>query len=133
MDTPPVEPVIPPDLPACVVTAAQRYHIPLRAMLGVLRTEGGAVGQRVGNTNGTDDHGPFQINTVWVQELEAFGYTAEVLTNNYCASAMASAYILRHEINQADGDFWKGIGNYHSRTPRHHDRYVRKVYKNSMR
>ncbi|WP_088698686.1 lytic transglycosylase domain-containing protein [Halomonas campaniensis] len=133
MDSLPVEPVIPPDLPACVVTAAQRYHIPLRAMLGVLRTEGGTVGQRVSNTNGTDDHGPFQINSVWVQELEAFGYTSEVLTNNYCASAMAAAYILRYEINSAEGDFWKGVGNYHSRTPRHHNRYIRAVYKNSER
>lgn len=133
MDTPPVEALIPPDLPACVATAARRYHIPLRAMLGVLRTEGGSVGQRVGNTNGTDDHGPFQINTVWVNELKAFGYTDEILTENYCASAMAAAYIMRYEINLAGGDFWKGIGNYHSRTPRHHDRYVKEVYKNSNR
>lgn len=131
MDAPPVEAIFPPDLPACVITAAKRYEIPLPAMLGVLRTEGGKAGQRVKNTNGTDDHGPFQINTIWVQELEAFGYTSEILTNNYCASAMAAAYIMRYEINLADGDFWKGIGNYHSRTPRHHNRYVKKVYENS--
>lgn len=131
MDTAPLPLPIPDDMPACVITAAERYHIPLRAMIGVLRTEGGKVGQRVGNTNLTDDHGPFQINTVWVNELEPFGYSNDVLTNNYCASAMAAAYILRYEINLADGDFWVGVGNYHSRTPEHHNRYVLKVYENS--
>lgn len=119
-------------IPDCMNEASQRYQLPVRVLVAIQKTEGGKLGQRVKNKNGTYDHGPFQINTVWMQRFSKFGYTPDILTNNFCASAYASAYIIRYEINNAGGDFWKGVGNYHSKTPVHHNKYVQTVYNNSL-
>ena len=119
-------------IPQCMVDAAQRYQIPLRVLVAVQKSEGGKLGQRVKNKNGTYDHGPFQINTIWLDKFSKFGYTEDILTNNFCASAYASSYIIRYYINDAGGDFWKGVGNYNSKTPVHHNKYVLTVYKNSL-
>jgi hypothetical protein len=120
-------------VPPCLVRAASDYAIPVRAMLAVLRTEGGRSGTVSTNKNGTSDHGPFQINTIWAKRLTAqFGVTAHMLTHDFCWSARAGAYILRYEINLAGGSFWDGVGHYHSRTPTLKQRYITAVYRNSL-
>lgn len=120
-------------VPPCLVRAANDYAIPVRAMLAVLRTEGGRPGTVRTNSNGTADHGPFQINTIWIRRLTAqFGVTPHMLTHDFCWSARAAAYILRYEINRAGGSFWDGVGHYHSRTPSFKKRYVKAVYRNSL-
>ncbi|WP_228124512.1 lytic transglycosylase domain-containing protein [Glaciimonas soli] len=86
------------------------------------------------NTNGTVDYGPMQINTVWAQRLQAnFGVTATMITHDFCWSMRAGAYILRYEINSANGSFWDGVGHYHSRTPKFKMEYIDRVYQNSLR
>lgn len=123
-----------PDIPPCLFQAAADYAIPARALLGILRTEGGRSGTLSQNANGTTDHGPFQINTVWARKLEAsFGISPFTLTHDFCWSARAAAYIVRYEINLANGNFWEGVGHYHSRTARHKEHYVQKVYSNSLK
>lgn len=120
-------------IPPCLIQAADDYAIPVRAMLAVLRTEGGKNGTLSANANGSVDHGPFQINTVWARRLAAeFGVTAAMLTNDFCWSARAGAYILRYEINRAGGSFWDGVGHYHSHAPGPKQRYIRLVYRNSQ-
>ncbi|MET3132780.1 hypothetical protein AAKU55_003060 [Oxalobacteraceae bacterium GrIS 1.11] len=125
-----------PDLPQtspCIIQAARDYSLPPRALLSVLLTEGGRPGTVSRNANGSQDHGPFQINTVWVRRLgNAFGIAPATLTNDFCWSARAGAYILRYEINQANGDFWEGIGHYHSRTEKFKHAYIAAVYRNSL-
>lgn len=121
-------------IPACVVQAASDYQLPLRGLLAVWITEGGRVGMRRPNTNGTYDYGPMQINTVWAKRLNRdFGITTEMLTNDFCMSIRAGAYILRYEINTAGGSFWAGVGHYHSRTPEFKYPYIERVYNNSRR
>lgn len=121
------------NVPVCMVQAAHEYSLPVRGLVSIWLTEGGRIGTESRNTNGTTDHGPFQINTVWVNKLSAeFGVTQEMLTSDFCMSARAAAYILRYEINQANGSFWDGVGHYHSRTPKHKYRYISKVYQNSL-
>ncbi|WP_235389940.1 lytic transglycosylase domain-containing protein [Pseudomonas oryzihabitans] len=123
-----------PPVPVCMVEAARDYSIPLRGLISVWLTEGGKLGTLSPNKNGTIDHGPFQINTVWTDYLaKNFGVTKEVLTNDFCWSARAAAYILRYEINLAGGDFWEGVGHYHSRTPKFKYPYIAKVYNYSLR
>ena len=57
-------------LATCIFLASQQYHVPPAILIGILKVEGGTVGQEVGpNTNGTYDLGPMQINTVWLEEL----------------------------------------------------------------
>lgn len=120
--------------PACVAQAAATYSIPLRALIAVWVTEGGRQGTVSYNSNKTADYGPFQINTIWLRKFNRqFGITADQLANDVCMSARAAAYILRFEINAAGGDFWSGIGNYHSHTAALKARYEATVYHNSRR
>lgn len=122
------------ELPTCITEAARDYSLPVRGLLAVWLTEGGKPGTVSKNTNGTVDYGPMQINTVWAKRLEKdFGVTPEMLTEDFCMSIRAGAYILRYEINQAGGDFWDGVGHYHSRTPHHKHRYIKQVYHNSQK
>jgi hypothetical protein len=117
-----------------MVQAASEYSLPLRGLLAILLTEGGMPGTLSKNANGTIDHGPFQINTGWARRLEReFGVTASMLTHDFCWSARAAAYIVRYEINLANGSFWDGIGHYHSRTQKFKEAYIQRVYKNSLR
>ena len=118
----------------CLVQAAHDYSLPPRALLSVLLTEGGKPGTVSNNKNGSQDHGPFQINTVWIRRLASdFGIAPALLTNDFCWSARAGAYILRYEINQANGDFWTGVGHYHSRTAKFKEAYIAAVYRNSLK
>lgn len=127
-------PVDMPPMPACMAQAAADYSLPLRALVAVWLTEGGRVGTESKNKNGTTDYGPFQINSVWVKRLQTdFGITQQMLTHDFCLSARAGAYILRYEINMANGSFWDGVGHYHSRTPRLKFAYIERVYKNSLK
>lgn len=104
VDAPPSIP-----LPTCMVEAAQIYHIPLRGFLALWLTEGGKPGMKNKNKNGTYDYGAFQINTIWANKLAAdFGVRAEQLQHDFCASAMASAYILKYNIILEGGGFLAG-------------------------
>lgn len=124
---------LPPPVPACVVQAATDYSIPLRGFLSVMLQEGGRVGQRVKNTDGSYDHGPMQINTRWIRVLtRKFDITEEQITNDFCTNIRAGAYILRYSINEAGGDFWEGIGYYHSHTPHLKTTYITDVYNKSL-
>ena len=128
VDAPPSIP-----LPTCMVEAAQIYHIPLRGFLALWLTEGGKPGMKNKNKNGTYDYGAFQINTIWANKLASdFGVKAEQLQHDFCASAMASAYILKYNIILEGGDFWQGVGRYHSNTPARKAWYIGKVYQNSL-
>ncbi|ENV52079.1 lytic transglycosylase domain-containing protein [Acinetobacter junii] len=121
-------------VPQCMVEASDRYSVPLRALIAVWLTEGGTIGRTSQNTNKTEDHGPMQINTVWIKRLNKdFGITREMITNDFCWNVMSAAYILRYEINLAGGSIWDGIGHYHSRTPKYKYPYIQRVYKNSLR
>lgn len=110
----------------CVMEAAQKHHVPLAALLGVLAVEGGKTGEALRNTNGTWDIGPFQINTCRINELLAVGITPEIILRDGCANAHAAAWLLRKEYK---GNIWDAVGAYHSRTPRLRDAYIAKVKK----
>jgi hypothetical protein len=53
---------------ACVRRAARAERVPLAALVGLLKVEGGQVGRQHANRNGTFDMGPMQINTIWLAE-----------------------------------------------------------------
>lgn len=117
--------------PHCVHSSASAYNVNPLIILSVLKVEsGGRVGIVSRNTNGTHDLGPSQFNTSsWAKILiEKYKIPREALINDMCQSVRAMAFALRTEINGAGGDMWKGIGNYHSRTPKHHVKYIRLVY-----
>lgn len=120
---------LPPDLPAaCVFQAAADYQLPPAVLYAIRKVEGGAVGQSNPNTNGTRDYGPMQINTVWIKRFHRNeGLSAEQVASEPCIAVRSAAYVLRFELNQVGQDFWRGVGNYHSRTPQYHLAYRQKV------
>lgn len=112
----------------CIEQAAADYKLNPDLLRAIRQVEGGKVGMRSRNTNGTYDLGPMQINNgVWVPTFKAFGISERDLQNDPCVNVYAATWILRNEIARADGDVWRGVGNYHSRTPRFHVRYRDKV------
>lgn len=124
-------------LAACLIVAAQTYEVPVNVLIGILKVEGGKVGQQVGpNRNGTYDLGPMQINTVWVPELAqrwqvAHGTAHRWLRDDVCVNVNVGAWILRQQVNRA-GNLRDGIARYHSATPGIGDRYASRVV-NTMR
>jgi hypothetical protein len=112
--------------PACLADAARTYDLPLAALAGLLAAEGGKEGEAVGNTNGTFDLGPYQVNTCNLNELAAQGFSPEAILTDGCVNAHAAAWILRREYERT-GDLWSAIGSYHSRTPHLRDAYIARV------
>ncbi len=118
-------------LAACLLIAAQTYQVPPGVLLGILQVEGGRVGQAVGNTNGSYDLGPMQVNTIWLPELARKWNTDRAtamrwLRDDGCVNMAVAAWILRQRINRT-GDLWSGIAGYHSLTPGIGSRYASKV------
>jgi hypothetical protein len=111
-----------------MATVSASLGIPQPILYAVLHTEGGTPGKSSKNTNGSYDLGPMQVNDrVWLPFFKRhYGLTEAQLKNNGCLNVWAGGVILYMQVAQAK-DWWKGIGNYHSRTPVHHARYTGKV------
>ena len=120
-----------PALAACLMAAASTYQVPPAVLLGIMHVEGGRVGQAVGNTNGSYDLGPMQINTVHLPSVAgAWGISQNqaynMIKNDGCVNVHVAAWILRKGIN-AGNNLTLGIAYYHSRTPKFGYVYARKV------
>lgn len=118
-------------LATCIASAAAAYQLPEPILWSIQKVEGGAPGAVSRNSNGTEDLGPMQINTLWVRELAAaYRQPPDVIRQRLiadtCFNVKVGAWILASEIARS-GDFWTGVGHYHSRTPKHKARYTRKV------
>lgn len=120
-------PPLPPDMPEtnleCVVNASAYYSLPPELLLSIRIHENGRVGQSIGNTNATRDHGPVQVNDVHKETFESFGISMDQIRNDECTNMFAGAYLLRVALNGRPNDFWRGVGDYHSKTPKFNLRY----------
>lgn len=118
---------LPPQLQervVCSVTAAIKYEVPANLVLAVAEKEGGKPGQRVRNSNGTDDVGAMQFNTAYLRDLERqYGITANDVAQAGCYSYDLAAWRLRGHIRNDSGDLWTRAANYHSRTPEYNAPY----------
>lgn len=117
---------------ACVLDAAHSSGMPAAALFAILATEGGKTGEALSNKNGTWDMGPFQVNTVHLNELAAMGISPETVLRDGHVNAYAAAWLLRKEYRRT-GNLWRAIGTYHSRTPHRRDAYIRRVKSNLER
>lgn len=118
-------------LASCLYLAAQTYSVPVEVLFGILRVEGGRIGQQVGNKNGTYDLGPMQINTIWIPQLAKGWGISERLAQRFvrddlCVNVSVGAWILRQQINKT-GHLSKGIAHYHSATPHLGKAYLSRV------
>ena len=119
----------------CVQLAADKYGLPVSVIQAILKVEGGHVGQAVRNSNGTEDLGPMQINTVWLSRLTSYGVTRQQLQHDRCINILVGSWILARQLRNAKNmegpvqrRVWWGIGAYHSRTPQHNVKYALTVW-----
>lgn len=122
----------------CLTAAAAAHRLPPAMLVILLKVEGGSLGHVSRNTNGTVDIGPLQVNTVWVPRIAQHWSAAPAmaflaLRDNLCANLEGGAWILRQAMDEARGDFWGGVGIYHSHNPGYQARYLRKVLDASLR
>lgn len=112
----------------CVMDASRRFKIPVAIILTILDVEGGEVGVRASNKNGTWDLGPMQVNTCHMEELKPFGISKYDLQTNGCLNVQAGTWLLRQLLNR-HGKMLEAIGRYHSGNQPHKSNYQRKAIK----
>jgi hypothetical protein len=122
----------------CLTAAGNAYHEPPAVLVILLNVEGGRLGAVSPNTNGTVDIGPMQVNDIWLPKLAAHWATSRqaayrALRDNFCANVEAGAWILRIGLDEAHGDFWEGVGYYHSHDPGYERAYLSSVLKQATR
>ena len=123
---------------SCILAAAQAQRLPPAMLVILLNVEGGRLGRVSGNTKATVDIGPMQVNEIWLTD-EARHWAVTVppaflgLRDDICANIEAGAWILRRGLDEARGDFWTGVGYYHSHDPGHKADYLRKVLAQALR
>ena len=122
----------------CITSASGVYHLPPAVLVILLNVEGGSLGHVSQNTNDTVDIGPMQVNQIWLPQLAAHWHataadTFRALRDNFCANVEAGAWILRRGLDEAHGNFWEGVGYYHSHDPGYKATYLRAVLGQVMR
>jgi hypothetical protein len=121
----------------CIEAAAKAHKLPSGIIFILLDVEGGRLGKVSENKNQTVDIGPMQINEIWLDVLaKRWGASREetyvALRDEFCANVEGGAWILRQALDQAGGDFWEGVGLYHSRNELHKSNYLRKVFERAL-
>ena len=110
-----------PFLP-CMVLAASFYGLPPRVLPSIHVVEGGEVGTVHRNTDGSEDLGVMQINTLWLPVLAGVArMTPEAvrtrLVGDACFNIAAAGLVMRSALLARHGDLMTAIGDYHSHTP----------------
>lgn len=127
-----------PALLACMLAAAQFYHLPPRVLPSIQTVEGGQAGTVSRNTNGSEDLGLMQVNTVWLPWLARASRLPEQevrhrLIGDGCFNIAAGAAILRNYLNAEHGNLMRAIGDYHSHTPARNEAYQARVLETAAR
>lgn len=112
--------------------AASLYHLPPRVLPSIQAVEGGNIGSVSRNTDGTEDLGLMQINTLWLPALsratrQPIAMVRARLLNRACFNISVAAAILRLYLDETHGDLMRAVGNYHSHTPQLNADYQLKV------
>lgn len=111
----------------CISEAALCFQInPLVIKAIIWQESGNKPGAINKNSNRTEDVGLMQINSIHFNALKARGISVKDLRENTCANVFSGSWILKNAIDRY-GYTWEGIGNYHSHTPVHHDKYVDRI------
>lgn len=123
---------------ACMALVASLYDLPPRVLPSIQAVEGGRPGSVSRNTNGSEDLGVMQINTLWLPALSRYTGLGEAivrdrLVNQPCFNIAAAGAILRAYLNETRGDLMRAIGNYHSHTPFRNLDYQDKVTRSAAR
>ena len=118
---------------SCTALSSSVFKVPQMAIKVVLRVEAGRIGTISRNDNNTYDLGPMQLNSSNLAEIKRqFPYLNwQHVTYDPCINIMVGTWWLGNRIKGRNGNVWEGIGDYHSKTPVFHNRYLalaRKAY-----
>ena len=107
---------------ACMALTAAFYQLPPRVLPAIQAVEGGFVGGVSRNTDGSDDLGVMQVNTLWLPALaRVTGMSTEAvrarLVADPCFNIAAGGIILRTYLIESRFDLMRAVGYYHSHTP----------------
>ena len=124
-----------PFLP-CMALVAQIYSLPPRVLPSIQRVEGGAPGLVHRNTNGSEDLGVMQVNTIWLPYLAGYTHLPEAevrarLLNRVCFNIAAAGLIMRIYLDETGGDLMRAVGDYNSHTPALNQAYQAKVLRSA--
>ncbi|AZI38401.1 hypothetical protein NT2_06_01860 [Caenibius tardaugens NBRC 16725] len=108
-----------------------------KTLWGLRDQEAGWLGAEVGNTNGSQDLGPLQVNSGWVKRISALVGRPQAdvrswLVHDPCFNAGAARWIFLSAL-LITGDFWKAVGVYHSPTAWRQRRYALSVARHMQR
>lgn len=117
---------------ACMLMVANTFGLPPRVLPAIQKVERGAPGLASRNSNGTEDLGVMQINTIWIPVFAPqVGLSPEAmrdrLLNRPCFNIAIAGAIMSMHMRDTKGDLAQAIGNYHSRTPSLNATYQAKV------
>ena len=117
---------------ACMLAVSTELHLPPRVLPAIQAVEGGQVGMSRPNSNGSEDLGLMQVNTVWLPLLTrhtGMGKDAlrDKLIQDGCFNIAVAGAILRFYLHETRGDLAAAVGNYHSHAPIRHQAYQVKV------
>ena len=117
---------------ACMLAVSAALSVPPRVLPAIQAVEGGQTGLARMNTNGSEDLGLMQVNSLWLPVLARnTGLSTEAvrdkLINDGCFSIAVAGAIIRLYLRESGGDLLAAVGNYHSRTPLRHESYKNKV------
>jgi len=125
--SPPPTEYVTPVTQVCIEQAAYVYKVPAIIIVSVMAQESGKVGRYTTNKNNTRDYGPMAINSSWLPRLYKSGVTESALINNGCLNIFVGTAILREHAVSTGGNWWKSVGNYHSKSEFLHNKYLMNV------
>jgi hypothetical protein len=108
----------PQGLAACVLVAANTYHVPAAVLIGIMHVEGGSIGKESQpDANGNYTIGPMQISSQVLPQL-ARTWKIDIDTahkwvrDDGCVNVHVAAWILRQKMN-GSGSLYGGIAAFH--------------------
>lgn len=127
---PNIDMITQPDAAYCFVSASHRFKLPPESLLSLAMVEGGKIGSKSRNANGSFDLGIMQINTVWLNSASPLTpyVSLALLANDICTNVHTAAWILASNVTKSGGDIWRAVGMYHHPTNRiEAQQYIQKV------
>lgn len=127
-DLPPMPDAPPGITHECVLFAAAAHAVPPEALVAIRQQENGQIGTVSQNTNDTADLGVNQINEIHLPQMqEQWGITRDDLIENECVNYFVAAQLVAMHLKRNNGDLLKSLGDYHSKTPSVHQKYLGEI------
>lgn len=110
----------------CYDHAATRYSINPSLLRAIAHVESGGNPKALSrNSDGSEDIGLMQINSVWLPKLASFGIRRKDLLDP-CTSIQVGAWVLSLNVRRY-GETWRAVGAYNSGRHEKREAYVRRV------